>query len=182
MVAVRRRIRTRTLRSCPNGVECPREASDERPCIPNLWRFDPPAVGRGLGNRGHLPPRFTVPFRQVAAFRLQVSQSRVVGNYSAEHDNGDEKLELRADGTYVHHYRNGIAPVQTEGTWEFRRRPFARPLVLLHEFTPHFPRHDGPTRLWSLEVEEDFGMIRLYVDRTPPRDIYVGAPDPSYNQ
>jgi len=111
-----------------------------------------------------------------------LAQSRVVGEYSAEHDNGLEQLELHADGTYVQRYqrRGGALQLETNGKWEFKRRLFARPLVVLHDFTPHFPRHDGQTKRWELEVEEDFGMIRLYVDPKPPRDIYVGSPDPSY--
>ncbi len=117
----------------------------------------------------------------LAGCRTQVVQSRVVGEYSAEHNNGQETLQLRADGSYVQRYEGrGTAPLETTGRWRFKQRSFARPVVVLDNFAPHFPRHDGPTRTWELEVEEDYGMIRLYVDATPPRDIYLGAPDPKY--
>ncbi|MDT8067249.1 MAG: hypothetical protein ROO76_03695 [Terriglobia bacterium] len=108
-----------------------------------------------------------------------VGKSRVVGAYSGQHDNGDERLALRSDGTYVQRYQKaGVAPQEVSDRWDFKTENSSRrPVVVLHNFTPHFPRHDGPKKDWELAVEEDAGMIRLYVDSTVPRDIYLGAPD-----
>ena len=106
-----------------------------------------------------------------------------MGEYSGLHDNGDERLVLRSDGTYVQRYqKSGVAPQEVSDTWDFKPANGTRAAVVLHNFAPHFPRHDGPKRDWELVIEEDAGAIRLYVDATVPRDIYLGAPDPNYGK
>ena len=50
------------------------------------------------------------------------------------------------------------------------------PIVLLHNFSPHFPNNSWIKGAWGLGVKEDTGRIRLYVSYDPRQFYLEGQP------
>jgi hypothetical protein len=90
--------------------------------------------------------------------------SKLVGSYSAHHNNGFETLELRSDGTYSHRFKSldGTEKVYSS-TWSFQ--PYGgETKVELDNFVQYFPRsHQGGPIGTLLGVEKRWGRIRLYL-------------------
>ncbi len=104
-----------------------------------------------------------------------VTRSRLVSTYEAEHENGIETLELRADGTYLHHFKATKGAESTySDKWEFAADD-PGPVVLLHNFSPQFPGNSWIKGAWGLGVKQDYGRIRLYVSYDP-RHFYLERP------
>jgi hypothetical protein len=101
-----------------------------------------------------------------------MTRSRLVGIYDAEHENGNETLELRADGTYLHRFRakNGIESTSSD-KWEFAPSR-GRDSLVLHNFFPRFPGDPTVKKDWTLRTKEDYGLLRLYLSYEP-RQFYL---------
>jgi hypothetical protein len=94
----------------------------------------------------------------------EVERPQVLGTYRAEHQNGVETIELRADGTYTQHFKQKDGPDTTiSDHWEFE--PYnGEPKVALHNFRTRFsqsPEKDSDITL--LGIEKDWGQLHLYL-------------------
>ncbi|MBZ5549568.1 MAG: hypothetical protein LAO22_16690 [Acidobacteriia bacterium] len=109
------------------------------------------------------------------ACRKSFPRSRFVALYEAEHENGTETVELFSDGTYLQQFKakDGIESTSS-GTWELSIDHQTQ-AILVHSFTLHFPGHPTTPTDRTLEVYEDYGLMRLYVSRQP-RQFYLELP------
>ncbi len=91
--------------------------------------------------------------------------SQVIGTYEAHHQNGVETLQLRPDGTYIHHFKavNGTETTYS-GKWQFEPY-YGEPKVSLNNFPQHFPpnSHKETIGITLLGIEKDWGRVRLYL-------------------
>ena len=104
-----------------------------------------------------------VMFVFTLACSKRINPSEVAGTYEAHHQNGIETLRLRPDGSYVHEFKGMDGTTLNHSSrWKFE--PFnGEPKVALYDFTPHFPVSQKRGDILLIDVEKDWGRIRLYL-------------------
>jgi hypothetical protein len=92
-----------------------------------------------------------------------VERSDVVGAYVASHAGGSERIELKADGTYIYKFKpfEGHERSNTD-KWEFTVLDKEQKVVL-YNFYSHFPPASPGGQVQLLGAEKHWGQFRLYV-------------------
>ena len=90
----------------------------------------------------------------------------VVGKYIANHQKGDDIIELKPDGTYLYHYK-GVDGKEVRNTnrWEFEYCE-DKPTITFSEFVFGLPGY-GFTKsgFWVVKVKKSLtGNLRLCID------------------
>jgi hypothetical protein len=99
----------------------------------------------------------------ILACSKRINPSEVAGTYEAHHQNGVETLQLRPDGSYLHEFKSANGTTSDHsGRWKFE--PFdGEPKVALYDFSSHFPVSQKRGDILLLDVERDWGRVRLYL-------------------
>lgn len=86
-----------------------------------------------------------------------IDRTDLVGRYVANYENAIDTLELREDGTYVHHYKSltGDKEFTNTNTWEFEYKD-EKPRIIFSEFISGLPeQYSGPSKnsgYWITEI------------------------------
>lgn len=115
----------------------------------------------------------------MGACTKEVTRDRVIGEYEANHDLAKDTLEVRADGTYIHHYQiEGSKEFIYMGKWELEEWE-GEPLVTFEGWYSPEPLGSEPEIMgkkvgrgrrlrnyWSVRVEWSvFGKQRFCINR-----------------
>jgi hypothetical protein len=113
--------------------------------------------------------------------RIRVTPAQVVGGYELKLDKGTERLELKADGTYVQDTVSQTGPVHHTGQWLIQNHFFDGSQVILLDaavMPPATPLHEKPQLGFGelpMYAHERSGRVALarnevadwYYERTP---------------
>jgi hypothetical protein len=92
------------------------------------------------------------------------SRADAVGVYRANHDFGDDILEVKSDGSYhMKFVGNNGRVVENSGTWEFEPMD-GRPRISFAKFVFGIPDMSSKPGYWNVELERSFGRLRFCID------------------
>jgi hypothetical protein len=104
----------------------------------------------------------------------------IIGKYKANHNKGEDLLELKEDGTYIYQF---ITPdgkeIKNTNKWELEYLE-GRPIITFLRFSSALSKYSSQRPgFWIVEVEKSFfnGNIRLCID--PDLGYYYVKKKPS---